>query len=156
MTVSHEYKFNRDICNVSMPPAPNNTTCRALKVWLLRDLQNAFFTLGLNVDGKLLLFNNTFNGCRFKRQLGTNVYLKNFVEEILKNINFALQCPFKKGYYEVKEHAFKPEGYGNHPGFVNVQSVLNYDYTFKAQIDGKRLDFIAAKGQWMIKTDSSE
>lgn len=49
---------------------------------------------------KLLM--RRFNLCRFNQSTSSNLLLQNFFMDASKTFNFPIKCPFKPGYYEMK------------------------------------------------------
>lgn len=60
-----------------------------------------------SADDSKTLFNKTLDACKFTKQLSGNVLFKSILGDIEKNANFKVRCPFKKGYYEIRERKFK-------------------------------------------------
>ena len=58
-------------------------------------------------DTSKTLFNKTLDACKFTKQLSGNVLFKSILGDIEKNANFKVRCPFKKGYYEIRQRKFQ-------------------------------------------------
>lgn len=58
-------------------------------------------------DTSKTLFNKTLDACKFTKQMSGNVLFKSILGDIEKNANFKVRCPFKKGYYEIRQRKFQ-------------------------------------------------
>ncbi|CAO1404866.1 unnamed protein product [Diamesa tonsa] len=123
------------------------TLSLAIDAWLFRDMTNAMLMVKVkHVQSGNVLFDQSVNVCQFSK-LRNNMMSKGLFNEINKNVAFKIECPFRKGNYQVKSGPFSEQFF---PSFIQPDDPFETRIEIKSKV-GNRLESLAVLTQkWEI------
>jgi hypothetical protein len=89
-----------------------------------------------------------------RKNRNANMFLRILMDDLTKNLNFTMKCPFKKGNYTKKNHVLNPDI--NKPGvfipsFIKKKlelEVVEVNYEFQTKKNGEFEVLLAFEEVW--------
>ncbi|CAO1404858.1 unnamed protein product [Diamesa tonsa] len=147
--------FNRKFLNMTIdltnwmnktrknPP----TLSPEIEAWLLKDLTNVMLIVKVkHVKSGNFLLDQSINVCQFSKWRNS-LMTKNLFGEIDRNVDFKIQCPFKKGKYGVRSGPFSESFF---PNFIKVEDPFETTIEIKSKINGRLEKIATISHQWEI------